>query len=94
MRRAQRAYRLVGHGDAPVLSELQTPHLSRQDAPLSYRVGGTPAQHPYRASGLGPWHRADINRCPLNGRYGVKSGRDMLQCDSSHVGKSRCGAVA
>src|SRR5262245_4455641 len=36
---AQRAYCLVGHGDAPVLSEGCEPLISRQDAPLRYRLG-------------------------------------------------------
>src|SRR5262245_31429457 len=34
---AQRAHRLVGHGDAPVLSEGCEPLISRQDAPSRYR---------------------------------------------------------
>jgi hypothetical protein len=33
---AQRAHCLVGHGDAPVLSEGWEPFISRQDAPLRY----------------------------------------------------------
>src|SRR5215813_6136742 len=36
---AQRAYCFVGHGDAPVLSEGCDPLISRQDAPLRYRLG-------------------------------------------------------
>src|SRR5262249_42200221 len=36
---AQRAHCLVGHGDAPVLSEGCEPLISRQDAPLRYRLG-------------------------------------------------------
>jgi len=36
---AQRAHGLVGHGDAPVLSEVASPSSSRQDAPSRYRVG-------------------------------------------------------
>src|SRR5260221_1934218 len=35
---AQRAHRLVGHGDAPVLSEVANSSSSRQDAPSRYRV--------------------------------------------------------
>src|ERR1700730_17913913 len=35
----QRAHGLVGHGDAPVLSEGCQPLISRQDAPSRYRVG-------------------------------------------------------
>src|SRR5262245_45846979 len=34
---AQWAHRLVGHGDAPVLSEGCEPLISRQDAPSRYR---------------------------------------------------------
>src|ERR1044071_5923892 len=36
---AQRAYCLVGHGDAPVLSEGCEPLISKQDAPLRYPLG-------------------------------------------------------
>src|SRR5215467_3613233 len=50
----QRADGLLGHGDAPVLSEVGNPSISRQDAPIRYIMsctrGGTAA--PYRASGL------------------------------------------
>src|SRR6266704_1219368 len=35
----QWAHGLVGHGDAPVLSEGCEPLISRQDVPLRYRVG-------------------------------------------------------
>src|SRR5262249_22495395 len=35
---AQRAHRLVGHGDAPVLSEVANSSSSRQGAPSRYRV--------------------------------------------------------
>src|SRR3984893_6216775 len=35
---AQRAHRLVGHGDAPVLREVGNPSCSRQDATLRYRL--------------------------------------------------------
>src|SRR4029453_7732158 len=35
---AQRAHRLVGHGDAPVLSEVANSSSSRQDAPSRYSV--------------------------------------------------------
>src|SRR5215470_4697652 len=52
----QRADGLLGHGDAPVLSEVAIPSISRQDAPIrqlmSCARGGTAA--PYRASGLVP----------------------------------------
>src|ERR1700752_4297388 len=36
---AQRAHCLVGHGDAPVLSEGCEPLISKQDAPLRYPLG-------------------------------------------------------
>src|SRR6266849_9189782 len=53
----QRANGLLGHGDAPVLSEGCQPLISRQDAPIRYLMsctrGGTAA--PYRASGLVHW---------------------------------------
>src|SRR6202040_1278171 len=39
----QRAYRLFGHGDAPVLSEGCRPLISRQDAPPRYPVPLAPA---------------------------------------------------
>src|SRR5215831_18015428 len=49
----QRADSLLGHGAAPVLSEVANPSISRQDAPIRYTMsrarGGTAA--PYRASG-------------------------------------------
>src|ERR1700738_813273 len=35
----QWAHGLVGHGDAPVLSEGCEPLISRQDVPLRYRLG-------------------------------------------------------
>jgi hypothetical protein len=37
---AQRAHCLVGHGDAPVLSEGCEPLISRQGAPSPYRLSG------------------------------------------------------
>src|SRR5215471_16132004 len=50
----QRADNLLGHGAAPVLSEVANPSISRQDAPIRYLM--SPAQAgpaaPYRASGL------------------------------------------
>src|ERR1700752_3257154 len=50
---AQRAHCLVGHGDAPALSEVVgNPSISRQDAPSRYRFGCVAAAAPYRASGL------------------------------------------
>src|SRR5215472_10609130 len=53
----QRADSLLGHGAAPVLSEVGNPSISRQDAPIRYTMScarrGTAA--PYRASGLVLW---------------------------------------
>jgi hypothetical protein len=58
----QRAYRLFGHGDAPVLSEGCNPSISRQDAPIRYIMScaqsGSAA--PYRASGLVRWPKAGV----------------------------------
>src|SRR5260221_14079832 len=48
---AQRAHRLVGHGDAPVLSQDRTP---RPAIVLPCRLPAAP----YRASGLVLWHEA------------------------------------
>jgi hypothetical protein len=43
---AQRAYCFVGHGDAPVLGEGCEPLISRQDAPLRYRLGSVASRRP------------------------------------------------
>src|SRR6185312_8574081 len=59
---AQRAHCLVGHGDAPVLSEGCEPLISRQDAPLRYPLGSGASPSPYRASGLVLWPFATC--CP------------------------------
>src|SRR5258708_2093248 len=42
----QWAHGLVGHGDAPVLSEGCEPLISRQDVPLRYRVGCVASRSP------------------------------------------------
>src|SRR5215469_15433740 len=56
----QRADSLLGHGAAPVLSEVGNPSISRQDAPIRYLMscarGHTAAL--YRASGLVLWPKA------------------------------------
>ena len=72
---AQRAHRLVGHGDAPVLSEgLLTPHLQDR-APRPAIVLGTPvAAAPYRASGLVLWPDSDLPARPLFRRSWGRSG--------------------
>ena len=49
---AQRADGLLAHRDAPVLSEVANPSISRQDAPPP-RLAAPIAAAPYRASDLG-----------------------------------------
>src|SRR5262252_9324089 len=60
----QRAYRLFGHGDAPVLSEGCQPLISRQDAPIRHPVSCARAglAAPYRASGLVLWPIGEESR--------------------------------
>src|SRR5262249_38065842 len=60
----QRAYRLFGHGDAPVLSEGCQPLISRQDAPIRHPVSCARAglAAPYRASVLVPWPIGEESR--------------------------------
>jgi hypothetical protein len=50
----QRAHGLVGHGDAPVMSEGCQPLISGQDALRAIVLAVPPATAPYRASGLVP----------------------------------------
>jgi hypothetical protein len=38
------------------------------------------------------WHKADIWRCPLNGRYGVESGRLVLRLRIVEFDPSRTSA--
>src|SRR5258707_9023289 len=57
----QRAYRLFGHGDAPVLSEGCEPLISRQDAAPRYPFAPPQQQAPYRESGLVPWPEAGVS---------------------------------
>src|SRR5207244_3951216 len=60
---AQRAHRLVGHGDAPVLSEgLLTPHLQDRAPPPAIAFDAPAAAPPYRASGLVLWPVSTV-RC-------------------------------
>jgi hypothetical protein len=56
----QRAHGLLGHGDAPVLSEGCEPLISRQDAPTRYRGIRAAATASYRASGLVQWPTATL----------------------------------
>src|SRR6267142_1928541 len=60
---AQRAHGLVGHGDAPVLSErLLAPHLQDR-TPRPASILTTPlAAVPYRASGLVHWPIATLHQ--------------------------------
>src|ERR1700687_6370825 len=52
---AQRADGLVGHGDAPVLSEVvETPRSQDRTPRCAIPLALTPAAAPYRASGLVP----------------------------------------
>jgi hypothetical protein len=52
---AQRAHRLVGHGDAPALSEgFLAPHLQDRASRPAIVFDATVAPAPYRASGLVP----------------------------------------
>ena len=59
----QRAHRLFGHGDAPVLSEVvETPH-SQDRTPRPASVLGVPAAAAfYRASGLVQWHITAVSQ--------------------------------
>src|SRR5437588_9888391 len=60
---AQRAYCLVGHGDAPVLSEVVETPRSQDRTPRCAIVLAVPsAAAPYRASGLVLCCEADIGR--------------------------------
>src|SRR5215831_16500274 len=72
----QRADSLLGHGAAPVLSEVANPSISRQDAPIRYTMscarGGTAA--PYRASGLVLWPNPEV---PTTGPAGPLTELDL-----------------
>src|SRR5207253_1723004 len=52
---AQRAHCLVGHGDAPVLSEGCEPSSQNRTPRRAIPLAPTPAAVPYRASGLVLW---------------------------------------
>src|SRR5260364_51493 len=59
---AQRAYCLVGHGDAPVLSEVvETPQSQDRTPRCAIVLAVSPAAAPYRASGLVLWPNADLS---------------------------------
>src|SRR5580693_3644182 len=57
---AQRAHCLIGHGDAPVLSEVvATPQSQDRTPPGAIGLAAPPAAATYRASGLVHWHETD-----------------------------------
>src|SRR4051794_30227471 len=64
----QRAHGLVGHGDAPVLSEGCEPLISRQDASLRYPLSRAARCRSYRASGLVHWPFASVGAVPRHVR--------------------------
>src|SRR5437899_12891087 len=69
---AQRAHRLVGHGDAPVLSEVANSSSSKQDAPSRYRVAVPAARSALpreRFSPLTPMRHRRIVR--VSEQYGI-----------------------
>src|SRR5437773_5354495 len=58
----QWAHGLVGHGDAPVLSEVvETPRSQDRTPRCAIPSPLTPAAVPYRASGLVRWRKADVH---------------------------------
>src|SRR2546430_17721878 len=57
----QWAHGLVGHGDAPVLSEVvETPRSQDRTPRGAIVLAVPPAAVPYRASGLVLWHRCEV----------------------------------
>src|SRR5215468_487158 len=83
----QRADSLLGHGAAPVLSEVANPSISRQDAPIRYTMscarGGTAA--PYRASGLVLW--------PTAAYFGVIASRLLSGVHRTSCQRGRNGSL-
>src|SRR6516162_3944473 len=55
----QRADSLLGHGDAPVLSEVVAPRSQDRTPRPAMLLAVPPAEEPYRASGLVLWPTAD-----------------------------------
>ena len=82
---AQRAHRLVGHGDAPVLSEGCEPLIFKTGRPvrLSCRAA-LAAAAPYRASGLVLWPAAEAAAPCGDFRLRTKCGLDLLTESLSH----------
>ena len=67
---AQRAHCLVGHGDAPVLSEVVETPQSQDRTPLgAIDLAALPVAAPYRASGLVLWPFASIWEADRDYRY-------------------------
>src|SRR5437899_7859960 len=75
----QWAHGLVGHGDAPVLSEVvETPRSQDRTPRCAIPLALTPAAVPYRASGLVRWHQTDM---PAAFRDVRSSGQSRHQAD-------------
>src|SRR5687767_10712813 len=75
---AQWAHCLVGHGDAPVLSEVVgTPRSQDRTLPSRYCVVVAPPAflNAYRASGLVLWHECEVPERSLHVRCFRQSGR-------------------
>src|SRR6266403_3788506 len=71
----QRADGLLGHGDAPVLSEVvETPRSQDRTPRCAIPLALTPAAVPYRASGLVQWHQTDLTGPADDVGSWVKSG--------------------
>src|ERR1700677_847772 len=71
---AQRAHCLIGHGDAPVLSEVvETPQSQDRTPPGAIGLAAPPAAATYRASGLVHWHFSDLVITSRDVRSSVQS---------------------
>src|SRR5213080_4270377 len=86
---AQRAHRLVGHGDAPVLSEgLLTPHLQDRAPPPAIAFDAPAAAPPYRASGLVLWPFSTVRAWQQNGSDWGNGGRATDIAESTFLTQS------
>src|SRR5438445_13137757 len=84
---AQRAHGLVGHGDAPVLSEVvETPRSQDRTPRCAILSAVLPAAVPYRASGLVLWPISEVAPRLVEVRSGRHGGLDLLRVSSSHFG--------
>src|SRR5947207_420233 len=84
MRRRKWAHGLVGHGDAPVLSEVvETPRSQDRTPRCAIPSPLTPAAVPYRASGLVLWHKADQPIALADVRFRGTSGLGLSTCDAA-----------